>query len=138
MLCVCYFSRPNLNNFTTNKHETFGKVLSVTVRQKPSEGGTSKSWALATFVHRTSAKDAINQGELTVGVGEGQFAEILIKSANVDKELRKGSTGALAATWSSQEAKVAAAVSIQRMVRRSRKRQEKRGKPMRRRSSVKE
>ena len=35
---------------------------------------------------------------------------IIIKSANVDKELKKGSTGALAATWSSQEAKVAAAV----------------------------
>ena len=119
----------------TDLMQVFGKVVSVTVRLKE---GELKSWAFITFAARESADKASDIGGVTASDAGGKAVRLIIKKAQLDKELSKESTGALAGTWSSQEAKVAAAVSIQRMVRRSRKRQEKRGKPMRRRSSVKE
>ena len=84
----------------------FGKVLSLTVRKKP---GDCKSWALATFVEVHAARTATSRARLVFKDGGGQPVKVQIRTSKVDQELNKEGTGALAATWASQEQKLEAA-----------------------------
>ena len=115
----------------TDALKAFGKVLSVTVRRKP---GHCKSWAFATFVDQASCVQAASTGSITVADGAGKAVPLSLKSAKVDKELKKEGTGALATMWAGQEQKIAAATRIQAMVRGSNARRAK--KSSRRRSEV--
>ena len=92
----------------------FGKVLSLTVRKKP---GDCKSWALATFVEVHAARTATSRARLVFKDGGGQPVKVQIRTSKVDQELNKEGTGALAATWASQEQKLEAAVRIQAAMR---------------------
>ena len=118
--------------------KVFGDVVSVTVRLKR---GELKSWAFATFAARESADRASEVGAVTASDDHGKAVLLVIKKAELEKELGKESTGALASTWRSQERKVAAAISIQRVVRgvrsRSKEKEKKRRAGKRRSSSEK-
>ena len=117
--------------------KVFGDVVSVTVRLKR---GELKSWAFATFAALESADRASEVGAVTASDDHGKAVQLTIKKAELERELGKESTGALASTWRSQERKVAAAISIQRVVRgvRSRsKEKEKKRRAGKRRSSEK-
>ena len=118
--------------------KVFGELVSVTVRLKRDE---LKSWAFATFAARESADRASEVGAVTVSDDNGKAVQLIIKKAELERELGKESTGALASTWRSQERKVAAAISIQRVVRgvrsRSKEKEKKRRAGKRRSSSEK-
>ena len=118
--------------------KVFGEVVSVTVRLKRDK---LKSWAFATFAARESADRASEVGAVTASDDHGKAVLLVIKKAELEKELGKESTGALASTWRSQERKVAAAISIQRVVRgvrsRSKEKEKKRRAAKRRSSSEK-
>ena len=121
--------------------KVFGDVVSVTVRLKRDELTSPKSWAFATFAARESADRASEVGAVTASDDHGKAVLLVIKKAELEKELGKESTGALASTWRSQERKVAAAISIQRVVRgvrsRSKEKEKKRRAAKRRSSSEK-
>ena len=83
----------------TDALKAFGKVLSVTVRRKP---GYCKSWAFATFVDQASCMQAVSSGSISLEDSAGEAVAVTLKAAQVDKELKKDGTGALASTWAGQ------------------------------------
>eukprot|EP01044_Picomonas_judraskeda_P008835 COSAG03_NODE_1034_length_4987_cov_5.503069_6_plen_185_part_00 len=92
----------------TDALKAFGKVLSVTVRRKP---GYCKSWAFATFAEQASCLQAVGSGSITVEDSAGEAVAVTLKAAQVDEELKKDGTGALASTWAGQEEKNAETAS---------------------------
>ena len=76
-----------------------GKVLSVTVRVKPAQ---FKSWAFVTFAEDKTAKAVIEPNEkFFINDADGKPAQLKIKAAEVDKQLKKAEHGggALASMW---------------------------------------
>jgi hypothetical protein len=70
----------------------FGEVISATVRVKP---GVNKSWALCTFKEPASARKCVSEG-MTLPDGDGSQMSMKCKISDVDSNLKKGTTGALA------------------------------------------
>ena len=78
----------------------YGRVTSMTVRAKP---GVNKSWAFVTFVDAEAAKAAC-AATLAVHPVDGEPVSLKVMPANVDEQLRKASTGAIAEVWGEHSA----------------------------------
>lgn len=76
----------------------FGTIISLTTRQKP---GLNRSWAFITFDNATSVREALEPGR-TVKHGS---IELQIAKANVEEQLQRSETGALATVWRQQQEK---------------------------------
>ena len=106
----------------------YGQVLSVTVRKKPPDapGAPPRSWALLTYklpaeasacLAASKKKDGVRVPTAADGERPGDTVRLAIKAAQLEKQLRKKDTGALAAIGQQQAAQLAAAVKIQAAMR---------------------
>eukprot|EP01043_Picozoa_sp_COSAG02_P061628 COSAG02_NODE_8318_length_2618_cov_1.533148_2_plen_252_part_00 len=121
----------------------YGKILGVTVRRKKDgsqrRGSTGsfkirpayKNWALVTFDSALGVRKAVQAGAM-VSVN-GREVALKVRPSRLEQELKRSDTGALAKIWHKQEREVAAACTIQAVVRR---RQGTRAKPRRRTCTV--
>jgi hypothetical protein len=119
-----------------------GKILGVTVRRKKDgsqrRGSTGsfkvrpvyKNWALVTFDSALGVRKAVKAGA-TARV-DGREVSLKVRPSRLEQELKRSDTGALAGIWQKQEREVAAACTIQAIVR---KRQGKKAKQRRRPST---
>lgn len=119
-----------------------GKILGLTVRRKKDgsqrRGSTGsfrarpvyKNWALVTFDSALGVRKAVQAGA-TVRA-DGREVALKVRPSRLEQELKRSGTGALAEIWQKQERAVAAACTIQAVVR---KRQGKSAKPRRRTST---
>ena len=124
----------------TQLFDEHGKILGVTLRRKKDgsqrRGSTGsfkvrpvyKNWALVTFDSALGVRKAVQAGA-TVRADRREVA-LKVRPSRLEQELKRSDTGALAKIWQKQERAVAAACTIQAMVR---KRQ---GKKPRRRTST--
>ena len=86
----------------------FGEVISATVRVKP---GVNKSWALCTFKEPASARKCVSEG-MTLPDGDGSQLSMKCKISDVESNLKKGTTGALASMAKKHEEEVEAAKAL--------------------------
>ena len=86
----------------------FGEVISATVRVKP---GVNKSWALCTFKEPASARKCVSEG-MTLPDGDGSQISLQCKISDVESNLKKGTTGALASMAKKHEEEVEAAKAL--------------------------
>ena len=87
----------------------FGELVSMTVRPKPEVvHGPNKSWAFATFSSPDGVSSALKIGKLTAHVSDGEFCELQMKPVDLETELRKPTTKALALVWRKHELSVIA------------------------------
>ncbi len=126
----------------TQLFDVHGKILGVTVRRKKDgsqrRGSTGsfkvrpayKNWALITFDSALGVRKAVQAGAM-VRVN-GREVALKVRPSRLEQELKRSDTGALAKIWHKQEREVAAACTIQAVVRR---RQGMRTKPRRRSST---
>ena len=76
----------------------FGTIVSLTTRQKP---GLNRSWAFITYELPGSAQEALKvEHELKHG-----SVQLQVEKANVDEQLQRSETGALADVWRRQQEK---------------------------------
>lgn len=119
-----------------------GQILGVTIRRKKDgsqrRGSTGsfkvrpvyKNWAFVTFDSALGVRKAVQEGA-TARV-DGREVALKVRPVKIEQELKRADTGALAEVWQKQERQVAAACTIQVLVR---KRQKKGGAPRRRAST---
>ena len=94
--------------------EPYGRILSVSTRKKAHPEDNLKSWGLVTFADQ---KDVQKVLQSVILAPPDHAHRLVVKLANVDKELAKPSTGLLAVMWKSQEDRITAATRIQAAVR---------------------
>ena len=76
----------------------FGTIVSLTTRQKP---GLNRSWGFITYELPGSAQEALKaEHELKHG-----SVQLQVEKANVDEQLQRSETGALADVWRRQQEK---------------------------------
>ena len=105
-----------------------GRILSVTIRRKKDgrarrgstgsfrERAVFKSWALITFESALGVRRAIAAGA-TARCADGTEVALRVAPAQIDQQLRRSDTGALAKIWGKQQEEVEAACTIQAAVR---------------------
>lgn len=76
----------------------FGTIISLTARQKP---GLNRSWAFITFATAVSVEQALKPGH---AVKHGSV-QLQVEKTNVEEQLQRAETGALAQVWQRQQAK---------------------------------
>ena len=76
----------------------FGTIISLTTRQKP---GLNRSWAFITFEKAASAEEALKPGCV---VKHGSI-QLHVEKTNVEEQLQRSETGALAEVWRRQQQK---------------------------------
>ena len=76
----------------------FGTIVSLTTRQKP---GLNRSWAFITFENVASVEKALKPAK---PVKHGSV-QLQIKKADVEEQLQRSETGALADVWRRQQEK---------------------------------
>lgn len=75
----------------------FGAIVSLTTRQKP---GLNRSWAFITFENAASVEKALKAKPVKHG-----SVQLEIKKADVEEQLQRSETGALADVWRRQQEK---------------------------------
>lgn len=89
----------------------FGDVISVTVRVKP---GQHKSWALCTFKDAGTVRLAASMG-MTVKDADGADVPLKVSVAEVERNLKKNTTGALAKLANTHQETVTSLAGNKRM-----------------------
>jgi hypothetical protein len=74
----------------------YGKVLAINIQRKePDANGDHQSWALVTFTDAAGLENAL-ASDTAVDDDAGHRVELATRRANVQDELQKDTTGALA------------------------------------------
>ena len=94
----CQGDIDEVNKALAESCKQFGEVISATVRLKP---GINKSWALCTFKGPASAHKCVAEG-MTLPDGYGNQIAVKCKISDVESNLKKGTTGALASMANKQ------------------------------------
>lgn len=76
----------------------FGTIISLTARQKP---GLNRSWAFITFATSSSVEQALKPDH---AVKHGSV-QLQVEKTNVEEQLQRSETGALAEVWRRQQQK---------------------------------